>query len=346
MIKLFVAKQDNLFKKGFTLAEVLITLGIIGVVSAITMPMLIANINERTNSERQANIAYKITQAMEQMRAHGELDGSYKSTDEFVDVLQKYLKIAKRCDANDIASCWPTEKIITSKGEDFEIKNAKTRKDIIIGSRGDNTNNVGLILSDGASIILSYDTSAKAIDIGDRVTASKKDLPVGMGKTKEFAYTTSVTSSIDFITDVNGKKGPNSEAMSNKYNDIRSFRVAKFSKGCAGTSVDSVGCTVNLGTDYEAINTRDCKSSWDSWCGLYSDNNYWAGAKKVCGDMGLRLPNSHDEVTLIVKLTGIDKTLLYWINGDYTGNRAMSYAGDYHNNWSMKDYRRAVICVE
>ena len=34
-------------KKGFTLAEVLITLGIIGVVAALTMPMLIQNYKNR-----------------------------------------------------------------------------------------------------------------------------------------------------------------------------------------------------------------------------------------------------------------------------------------------------------
>ena len=36
-------------KKGFTLAEVLITLGIIGVVAAMTMPTLINNINNKQN---------------------------------------------------------------------------------------------------------------------------------------------------------------------------------------------------------------------------------------------------------------------------------------------------------
>lgn len=34
-------------KKGFTLAEVLITLGIIGVVAALTMPSIIANYQKR-----------------------------------------------------------------------------------------------------------------------------------------------------------------------------------------------------------------------------------------------------------------------------------------------------------
>lgn len=39
-------------KNGFTLAEVLITLGIIGVVAALTMPTLIANIQQEIFNSR------------------------------------------------------------------------------------------------------------------------------------------------------------------------------------------------------------------------------------------------------------------------------------------------------
>ena len=46
----------NSQKTAFTLAEVLITLGIIGVVAAVTLPTIISNVNERVNSSRQANI--------------------------------------------------------------------------------------------------------------------------------------------------------------------------------------------------------------------------------------------------------------------------------------------------
>ena len=125
--------------RGFTLAEVLITLGVIGVVAAITMPMLITNINDRANSERHANIAYKMTQAMEQMRAHGELV-RYDSTEAFVDKLQKYLKITNRCDNEHIAECWPTEKVTTANGDEYEVANCKTSDDIGLSARENKTN--------------------------------------------------------------------------------------------------------------------------------------------------------------------------------------------------------------
>lgn len=38
--------MKKIFNNGFTLAEVLITLGVIGVVAAITLPNLIANIDQ------------------------------------------------------------------------------------------------------------------------------------------------------------------------------------------------------------------------------------------------------------------------------------------------------------
>ena len=46
--------------------------------------------------------------------------------------------------------------------------------------------------------------------------------------------------------DVNGFKGPNSEARNGKQYDIRSFKVAKFSKGCAGNNINGLGCVYQL----------------------------------------------------------------------------------------------------
>ena len=293
-------------KAAFTLAEVLITLGVIGVVAAITMPMLITNINDRANSERHANIAYKITQAMEQMRAHGKLT-AYDSTSAFVDELQKYLKITKRCDADHIAECWPTETVINAAGEEYDVSTCKTRANLIADSESTDEN-VGLILADGASIILTYDTeNPNVLDVGDKVTASMQLLPIGKNKSREFAYTTSVTGAIDFVTDVNGKKGPNSETRDGKFYDIRQFRSAHFidpvdPRAAACTAEwGSQGCLKVIASGgYQPVN---CDPSSDVYAGAdlcgptpstYS-SDYWAGAKKACIDAGMQMP---DQTTL------------------------------------------------
>ena len=281
-------------KAAFTLAEVLITLGVIGVVAAITMPMLITNINDRANSERHANIAYKMTQAMEQMRAHGKLT-AYDSTSAFVDELQKYLKITKRCDADHIAECWPTDTVVNAAGDEYDVSTCKTRAHLLPES--DSTDeNVGLILADGASVILTYDPTAAPMDIGDKITASNKSLPVGKNKTKDFAYTTDVTRSIDFVTDVNGKKGPNSETRENKYYDIRNFKLAQFSDGCTGET-GSYGCIKMAGaaSNWSPVNCSLSASGTDdyrNYCGPNPSGwstDYWAGAKKLCAEAGMQL---------------------------------------------------------
>ncbi|MBO6087264.1 prepilin-type N-terminal cleavage/methylation domain-containing protein [bacterium] len=272
-------------RKAFTLAEVLITLGVIGVVAAITLPSFMENVTERINSERQANIAYKVTQAMEQMRAHGLLNTQYASTDAFVDELQKYLKIAKRCDSSNISDCWPVDRVTTADGEEFEVSKAKIGKNLSLST---DTNNVGLILADGAPIILNYNPETDPIDVGDRVETKFKGLPVGFGKSKEFAYTSDVTKGIDFVMDVNGSKSPNSE-VDTGVRDIRSFKSAKFSRvgpDCSkypnSFEVPDVGCVVNVGIDYEPAYRS----------GLPNNTDYWLGAQNKCASLNnMHLPD-------------------------------------------------------
>ena len=278
-------------KFAFTLAEVLITLGVIGVVAALTMPTLLKNIAERSNSEAQANLAQKITKSMDLMRADGGLERTYNSTDEFVDEFSKYIKISTRCDADHIADCWPTKTVTTSDGETYDVSKAKTGKNLNL--KDNKSNNVGIILADGATLILTYNPNAGIIGDGDTVTPSFADLPIGFGRTKKFAYTTSVTDSIDFVMDVNGFKGPNSEARNGKQYDIRSFKVAKFSKGCAGNDISGFGCVYQL-PSYSPIKAgTDDMKKWDPKYDAagYTSDNYWAGAKKACDDIGMSLPD-------------------------------------------------------
>ena len=169
-----------------------------------------------------------------------------------------------------------------------------------------------LILADGATLILTYNPNAGIIGDGDTVTPSFEDLPIGFGRTKKFAYTTSVTDPIDFVMDVNGFKGPNSEARNGKQYDIRSFKVAKFSKGCAGNEIKWLGCVSQL-PSYSPIKAgSDEMDKWDpKWNKTrYADmDNYWAGAKKACDDIGMSLPDKSKLLSL-AKLPTAEKERL------------------------------------
>ena len=342
----------------FTLAEVLITLGVIGVVAALTMPTLLKNIAERSNSEAQANLAQKITKSMDLMRADGGLERTYNSTDEFVDEFSKYIKISTRCDADHIADCWPTKTVTTTDGETYDVSKAKTGKNLNL--KDNKSNNVGIILADGATLILTYNPNAGIIGDGDTVTPSFADLPIGFGRTKKFAYTTSVTDSIDFVMDVNGFKGPNSEARNGKQYDIRSFKVARFSKGCAGKEISGLGCVQQLAS-YSPIKAgSDEMKKWDpNWTvekigtSAASTDNYWAGAKKACDDIGMSLPDISKLESLTKKTTaekeqlGLPTSGFFWSSSEHLVYAA--YGVDFYDGgtgYSFKENRsRKVLCV-
>ncbi len=103
-------------KLGFTMAEILLSLTIIGVVAAITLPSLMANINERTwNTQRKALYA-RMSQAiamMPQVGGYGTLteDESGSVTEDtaaetfLTEGLSKVLKINNICDSEHLADC-------------------------------------------------------------------------------------------------------------------------------------------------------------------------------------------------------------------------------------------------
>ena len=287
------------------------------------MPTLLKNIAERSNSEAQANLAQKITKSMDLMRADGGLERTYNSTDEFVDEFSKYIKISTRCDADHIADCWPTKTVTTSDGKTFDVSQTKKGKNLQLPQN--KSDNVGIILADGATLILTYNPNAGIIGDGDTVEPSFADLPIGFGRTKKFAYTTSVTNSIDFVMDVNGFKGPNSEARNGKQYDIRSFKVAKFSKGCAGNEIKGFGCVYVL-PSYSPIKAgSEEMDKWDpnwKYSGFSSNDNYWAGAKKACDELGMSLPDKSKLKSLYVagkkdSSLGLPTSGWFWSSSDY-----------------------------
>ncbi|DAA94058.1 TPA: hypothetical protein CPT93_03025, partial [Candidatus Gastranaerophilales bacterium HUM_7] len=223
-----------------------------------------------------------------------------------------------------------------------------------------------IILADGATLILTYNPNAGIIGDGDTVTPSFADLPIGFGRTKKFAYTTSVTDPIDFVMDVNGFKGPNSEARNGKQYDIRSFKVAKFSTGCPGKDVDGIGCVYVL-PSYSPIKAgSEEMKKWDpGWesSGYVSQtghfvpckthDNYWAGAKKACEELGMSLPDISKSLSIYDKViahsysSGIPEGY-YWLSNEYGSCETgvmRSYDGAIFNTAKKYESDNKVLCV-
>ena len=86
-------------KVAFTLTEVLVTLGIIGVVSAITIPTLINKYQEHVTVNKVKKFYSMINQALlMSIKNNGYIDEwQYTNVTEFAGYLKPYLKIIKDC---------------------------------------------------------------------------------------------------------------------------------------------------------------------------------------------------------------------------------------------------------
>ena len=311
--------SNEIGKKGaFTLAEVLIVLSIIGLVAVLALPSFLSELTERIYSNRQANIAQKVTKAVELMIVNGDYE-NFETTDEFVDKFQKYMKISKRCDSNNLTKCWPSATVSLSDGSKYNVSDARTGSDLHTKSEA---NNVGLVLNDGASLILTYDPEASIPNAETGFRATRKGLPVGGGKAKEFAYTSNATDAIDFVMDVNGKDGPNAEAdKGGKYYDIRSFKIASFSEGSSceekgGFIVEDM-CVVDIGTNYKYLDCTQAKNA--DYCTFKNTAiDYWAGGKKACHDIGMSMPDK-DHGNALVSHSNGQLSGFYYTTSHYAG---------------------------
>lgn len=135
---------------GFTLAEVLITLGIIGVVAAITIPTLISNKAKQEHVVKVKKIYSTLEQAVRMSEAENGNKAtwsygvaSYTSGAEAVaftkTYLIPYLNVAKNCETT--TGCWVT-KIKHFDGTDFN-------------NYGDNGQYAKFILNDGTALHVS-----------------------------------------------------------------------------------------------------------------------------------------------------------------------------------------------
>ena len=268
----------------FTLAELLITLAIIGVVAAVVLPSLMTNVNDKVNAEKIRSTKYKFTKATDHMKSLG-LIGPYPSTDAFVDELQKYFKIAKRCDANDLRACWPYDTVKLQNDKEWDIVYTRTGKQLKMNdddTHDYSSDNVGIITADGTPMILSYNKKCEALDPMKTYGWSTSN-----GKPE----TNATAGCVAAVFEINGTSRPNTfrkDVVAFNANGLGSSCTLEVNDKCfgaaftptpmtyaecAGENATSPGNITEAGSYAKSLGIKVC----------YDENDYWAGAVKQCG---------------------------------------------------------------
>ena len=261
-----ILNDSSLRKAAFTLAEVLITLGIIGIVAAMTLPAFISNVQGRIQAKRVENINQKLSKVTDKMAVQSGLIG-YPDTMAFVQEMKKHMSIAKVCDNSHLAECWGTTEVDVGKDKPWEISKTKTAKTLKIGKPDNWADTVGIVTADGTPMILSYD---KECDFDVNNTGLQFDKSSGKSNSLKC---------LSGVFDWNGGAKPN------KLGD--DVKLLGFAKGLGSSCAFEVGSTCYTAPFLPTpMTAQECNEQKDQLHIKYcrtDDSDYWAGAVKQCG---------------------------------------------------------------
>ena len=213
----------------FTMAEILLSLTIIGVVAAITLPSLTGNINERTwNTQRKALYA-RFSQAlslMPNLNGYGTLHAAGTSTDEdgsvtsvdaeddaamafLTEGLTKVLKTTNLCDYDALEDCGIPDTITAMNGD--VLSNFTTSYNTLVAFNS--MFNGTYVGTDSASTSYTYsqlDTKAAAFETANGESILVYYNPNCVADMQETGWHyTQPKMCANFVYDLNGNKGPN-----------------------------------------------------------------------------------------------------------------------------------------
>lgn len=172
-------------KNAFTLAEVLITLAIVGVVAAVSLPTLNTNVQKQGLSSQIAKFYNQYTKAIEMYKVDNELDNLPDSFDADAFV-RKYFKVTQKCSRQG-NSGGATAECFADKYKSLEGENS------ILGSDVYTMSGSSYMLADGAVMDLSYDGRTITFDVNGK----KGPNIIGYDMHKFFVYD---DGSIDVVT--------------------------------------------------------------------------------------------------------------------------------------------------
>ena len=275
-----VALQGD--KLGFTLAEVLITIGIIGVVAALTIPTLVNNYQIRSWNISSSNFEAKFGEALKIMNTQQSLS-NLGTTERFVNELQKYMKVVKVCNNEELTLCFPDEingstSVIdvtdpttyeNNSSTPTQTKTIKTAKEL--GQKDWNTNTMGVQFANGVSAILAYNPrcSANPFDVNAvTVSGDKENITFG-------------TDCVAMVYDTSSNAQPNEKGK-----DIRTSSMATVGDGDCVFKIGETCVTKVLGPGAKGVDKSRCQELFDTQIidvNCSYDIDYWAGFADICG---------------------------------------------------------------
>jgi len=260
--KIIKSQRDDMRRAAFTLAEILITLAVIGVVAALTIPSLVENHNAKAWATAKDLWQKKLVEVTRRMNVDGVMTG-YSTTEDYFDTFKKYVKVIKTCDNSDINTCYSPKVVSTGKNGEIEVETSGLKTANDLGLKDFGTNTMSFVIADGTTVIMAYNPKCPEVDPFSQEAQSGQVGCMGM------------------MIDVNGKKGPN-----------RVGKDIQLSEGVAFSTCDNPIGDYCWSTDFKPTAVDTTEGSPDQkYDTVYANSyNYWAGAKKTCEEKGMELP--------------------------------------------------------
>jgi len=176
---------NNKDKIGFTLAEILLTLLIVGIVTSLTIPAIINDIRNKDLEVQNKNLRSILLRAHQQIRA--ENGGSIDDLNYGVE-LSKKLNLAKNCIAhNETNGCWHVSGVEKIAQRDGSLKPITA------------TYSTGLVLQNGIMLLIG----SSVVNCQDKYITNSNTMACYKGTHYYGGYCT------NFQADINGRNGPN-----------------------------------------------------------------------------------------------------------------------------------------
>ena len=266
------------FKRTFTLAEVLITLAIIGVVAALTIPTLWDKINNKLSENRQTTIEARLLDGINRYSAMEDgLSMKYETTYDFLVGLSKFYKMSQICKADEITKCVPYDKIYYGDDSDSVNVSSLTNIDAFMNEgKDDYLAPASFITAQGTPVIMAF----------------KKDCAWDMGKAMRSIQDSGC---IAYMYDESGTRLPNKLGKDWVQHGLTIASIPIATVG--GYKIMEKAFFPTTG-----LTKAQCEAEISGNYGItachYKDDR-WAAAMKYCHDKGYRLPNETESLAIV-----------------------------------------------